>query len=117
MKSVFFIDKEKFLRTMLELVFKERGLDIYTIESGADCTYLIDDLTPDLIVADLATLSPDIETFFSSFEERNITVPILALGMESDWDQLEKFQDRFVGLEKKPLSPTGIVEKLEAYCV
>lgn len=116
-KSVFFIEGEKFLRDMLELIFKDRGLSIYTIESAADCVYLIDDLKPDLIVADLNTLIPNITPFFSALDEKGLSIPILALGHASTWDELKEFQSRFVGFEHKPLSPTGVIERFSKHCL
>lgn len=56
-KKVFYIEKEKFLRSMMELALKSKGAEIYTVESIADNFYLIDDLTPNLIIVDENTVT------------------------------------------------------------
>lgn len=55
-KRVFFIESEKFLRDMAELLFKNRGYEIYTTAKIKDHFYLLDDLLPDVVVFDLGTV-------------------------------------------------------------
>ena len=54
-KRVFYIEKEKFLRSMFELALRAKKTEIYTVESLKDNFYLIDDLHPDIIIFDQET--------------------------------------------------------------
>lgn len=54
-KRVFYIEKEKFLRSMFELALRAKKTEVYTVETLESNFYLIDDLRPDLIIFDLET--------------------------------------------------------------
>ncbi len=54
-KRVFYIEKEKFLRSMMELALRAKKAEVYTVETLSENFYLIDDLAPDLIVFDRDT--------------------------------------------------------------
>lgn len=54
-KRVFYIEKEKFLRSMMELALRAKKAEVYTVETLTDNFYLLDDLKPELIVFDLDT--------------------------------------------------------------
>lgn len=55
-KRVFYIEKEKFLRSMLELALRAKKAEVYTVETLTENFYLLDDLKPDLIIFDLETV-------------------------------------------------------------
>ena len=115
-KSFFFIDREKFLRDMVELSLKEKGLAIYTIDSAKDCIYLIKDLTPDLIIVDLDTLLPNLEDFFSGLDQDNIKPHILSIGTQDGWSKLGSYQSRFIAFEEKPLIASGMSDRFLKLC-
>lgn len=54
-KKVFYIEKEKFLRSMMEIALRAKKAEIYTVETLDENFYLLDDLKPDLIIFDLET--------------------------------------------------------------
>ena len=54
-KRVFYIEKEKFLRSMMELALRAKKAEVYTIGTLEENFYLLDDLKPDLIIFDLDT--------------------------------------------------------------
>jgi len=52
-KRVFYIEKEKFLRSMFELALRAKKAEVYTVETLEDNFYLIEDLKPEVIIFDL----------------------------------------------------------------
>lgn len=58
-KNVFYIEKEKFLRSMLEATLKAKVESIYTVETLENNQYLLEDLKPDLVIADFSSLKKD----------------------------------------------------------
>ena len=54
-KRVFYIEKEKFLRSLMELALRAKKAEVYTVETLSDNFYLIDDLAPELIIFDFET--------------------------------------------------------------
>jgi hypothetical protein len=49
---VFWIDKNKFITGMLEEFAKKFDVKLYTLNSLEGCSYLLDDLNPDVVVLD-----------------------------------------------------------------
>lgn len=54
-KRVFYIEKEKFLRSMMELALRAKKAEVYTVETLESNFYLLDDLKPELIIFDFET--------------------------------------------------------------
>jgi response regulator RpfG family c-di-GMP phosphodiesterase len=54
-KKVFYIEKEKFLRSMMEFALRAKKAEVYTVETLEENFYLLDDLKPDLVIFDLET--------------------------------------------------------------
>jgi response regulator RpfG family c-di-GMP phosphodiesterase len=54
-KKVFYIEKEKFLRSMMEIALRAKKAEVYTVETLEENFYLLDDLKPDLIIFDQET--------------------------------------------------------------
>lgn len=54
-KKVFYIEKGEFLRSMMEFALKAKGAEIFTVDTLENNFYLLDDLTPDLILFDVET--------------------------------------------------------------
>lgn len=60
-KRVLYIEKEKFLRSMMELALRAKDAEIHTVETLQDHLYLLDALKPQLIIFDLETCSTNPE--------------------------------------------------------
>ncbi len=112
MTSIFYIEKEKFLRTMMENICKNKGIDVYTIDSAEDCLYLIKDLASDLIIIDLETTKGCLSTFLDSLKDDQISASILATGQQSDWEDIGDLKGKFSHFEPKPLVVDGLLERL-----
>ena len=55
LKKVFYIEKVEFLRSMMEFALRAHGAEIYTVATLENNFYLLDDLSPDLILFDVGT--------------------------------------------------------------
>lgn len=106
-KKVFYIEKEKFLRSMIEMALKSKSAEIYTVDSITDKFYLLDDLSPDLILVDLASVSAlELEEILKKSAGKKIAFT----GSPED---LEKNSSLEVSLKlEKPLVVNKISEKI-----
>lgn len=112
MTSIFYIEKEKFLRSMMEHLCKTKGINVYTIDSSEDCLYLIEDLTPNLIVIDLSSTAGNLASFLDSLKATGLNATLVATGIEKDWEDLGEMREQFAGYEPKPLVADGLLERL-----
>ena len=69
-KSIFYIDKEKFRTKALELACKQQGIDIYTQNDFDSARHFILDISPELVLVDLESLTAanDIEQIRDPFQ-------------------------------------------------
>lgn len=102
---VLYIEKEKFLRQMLETVFKNRGAKIHTEASIAEYFYLLDDLAPKRVVLDLGSVSRD---EVQKVIEKNKFQVILT----GDSKQLADFSDVNLIKITKPLIVLNIFDQI-----
>ena len=93
MGLILWIDQNTFASSLLEKVFKKKGLEFYTIPHARDFVYLVDDLKPALIVLDSATIRQDLETFRNQYEnsESLRKSPVVVIG---NWSELEFIQEK-----------------------
>ncbi len=113
MTRLFFIEKQKFLRDLLDKSAKLEGLDCYTIDSADDCFYLIRDLGSELIIADIETLGLDVGGFFTRLEKEGLSqIPVVAIGKPECIKNLGDYSSKVVRIIEKPLPATGLIEKL-----
>lgn len=68
-KKILYIEKEKFLRQSLELFFKKLGYEIYTLETLDLHEYLLAELSPEVILADLDSISDDQMSLLKELKE------------------------------------------------
>lgn len=52
-KKVIYIEKEKFLRQLMEAALKSKGAEIFSVETLTNNHYLIDDIQPEILIIDL----------------------------------------------------------------
>jgi DNA-binding response OmpR family regulator len=95
-KKVFYVEKEKFLRSMMELALRAKKAEIYTVETLNENFYLIDDLKPDLVIFDLDQSPSDLETLY----EYSNRTRLVATGPASSENSLDK---RVKGFLPKPI--------------
>jgi DNA-binding NtrC family response regulator len=113
MKRLFYIEEEKFLRDMFELTAKNEELDCYTVESSADCFYLIKDLQSELIIIDIKTVSPQIDEFFANLEKEGLSqIPVVAVGRSEDIEEFGANKSKVLRIIEKPLPATGLFDKI-----
>lgn len=108
-KRVFYIEKEKFLRSMMELALRAKKAEVYTVETLADNFYLIEDLKPELIIFDLDTLTNDgpevMEKLFSYANQAKI----IMTGAPGSENSMNKNVSGFI---PKPIVAHNLAEKV-----
>ena len=104
-KRVFYIEKEKFLRSMMELALRAKKAEVYTVETLSDNFYLIDDLKPELILFDLDLPASDLEKLY----EYSNKAKLIATGPVGSENSLDK---RVSGFIPKPLVAHNLAERV-----
>jgi response regulator RpfG family c-di-GMP phosphodiesterase len=103
--NVFYIEREKFLRSMFEVAFKNKQEEIYTIETIVDHYYLIDDLKPALIIFDVKSVGTELEKVLSLSDKSTL----VATG---DSEDKEKVAGRVKDFILKPIPATNLVKNI-----
>lgn len=82
MGLVLWIDQNTFASSLVEKVFKQKGLPFYTIPHARDFLYLVEDLKPAVIVLDRETALQDIEVFRNQYEASEVLrkTPVIVIG-------------------------------------
>lgn len=115
MGLILWIDQNTFASSLLEKVFKKKGLEFYTLPHARDFVYLVDDLKPALLVLDQITISRDIEAFRSQYEasENLRKTPAVVIG---NWSGLEFIADKRgeLGRTFDPFEIPSLLERLSA---
>ncbi|AUN99392.1 hypothetical protein DOM21_03990 [Bacteriovorax stolpii] len=106
-KRVFYIEKEKFLRSMMELALRAKKAEVYTVETLNENFYLIDDLKPNLIIFDLDNNPADLERLY----EYSQGTKLVATGPVGSENSLDK---RVSGFIPKPLVAHNLAERVLA---
>ena len=104
-KKVFYVEKEKFLRSMFEVALRAKKAEIYTVETLKENFYLIDDLKPDLIIFDLDQASSDLETLYG-YSDR---IKLVATGSPESQKGLDS---RVRGFLPKPIIAHNLAERV-----
>lgn len=101
--NVFYIEQEKFLRSMFEIAFKNQKQEIYTTDTITENYYLLDDLTPAIILFDVKTVGQELEKVLS-YSDRAVLV---ATGNEEDRILVDGRVKAFI---LKPIAATNLVK-------
>lgn len=104
-KRVFYIEKEKFLRSMMELALRAKKAEVYTVETLSENFYLLDDLKPELIIFDLDQKPSDLEKLY----EYSKQAKLVATGPIGSENTLDK---RVSGFLPKPLVAHNLAERV-----
>lgn len=108
-KKVFYIEKEKFLRSMMELALRAKKAEVYTVETLTENFYLLDDLKPDLIIFDLETVvlaGSDAMEKLLSYQHVAKLIMAGTVGSENTMDS------RVKGFLSKPLVAHNLAERV-----
>lgn len=101
-RTVVYVEKEKFLRDMMEKAITTAGVRIYTY-ADSDCMHFIQDLEPDLLVLDAATINDD---FLS---ELPAEIPVVLVGFPNE---IEKIAKPVSSRMEKPFGPFDLVAEI-----
>lgn len=104
-KRVFYIEKEKFLRSMVELALKAKKAEIYTVDTLSENFYLIDDLKPQLVLFDMDATPQDLEKLYMYHDRLKLiaTGPI---------DLMSTLDPRVSGFIPKPIVAHNLAERI-----
>lgn len=72
-KKIFYIEKSQFLRSTMEFALKAKGAEIYTVDTIENNFYLLDELSPDLIIFDVETVGDYLQNL-SEYSKKAVLV-------------------------------------------
>ncbi len=104
-KKIFYIEKVSFLRSMMEFALRAHGAEIYSVDTLDNNFYLLEDLTPDLIIFDLDSIGENLE----KIKEYSTRAVLVATGNES---QQASVSDQVKMYLIKPLQAKNIAVKI-----
>jgi DNA-binding NtrC family response regulator len=112
-KSVFYVEKEKFLRSLFETALKAKKREIHTVESLQDNLYLLEDLTPALVLLDIETIekTPELIPAVFDYKATHPGVKIVTIGSV---EQQSRYRDRTDGFFSKPIEVSQLAHKIIA---
>lgn len=110
-KCVFYVEKEKFLRSLFEVALKARKQEIYTVESLQKNLYLLEDLRPQLVILDTETVksTPELVRDVFNYRIKYPGVKIVLTGREEDIEVLGERADAFL---LKPILATNLASRI-----
>ncbi|MEA9355481.1 response regulator [Bacteriovorax sp. PP10] len=108
-KRVFYIEKEKFLRSMMELALRAKKAEVYTVETLAENFYLIDDLKPELIIFDLDTAQASGPEALEKLYSYATHAKLIMTGAPSSENSMNKIVSGFI---PKPIVAHNLAERV-----
>ncbi len=114
--KAFYLENEEILRSAMSRVFEKSKHEIYVIETTKEWSYLLKDLSPDLIIADWQSIieseDGDLDKITSSQIPAVFTIgPIIKIPSEL---QKSKF---ILEVIRKPISPFSLLKIVEKFFV
>ncbi|MBL6989803.1 MAG: hypothetical protein ISR65_08490 [Bacteriovoracaceae bacterium] len=115
-KSLFYIEREKFLRNMLEMASISESVELFTTEDIVRDFHFIADILPELIVLDIQTVIDDVTWFFENLDNvpEAAQIPVLVTGSIADLDLISEYRCRILGIIKKPITTKNIAQVILA---
>lgn len=112
MGLVLWIDQNTFATSLIERAFKKKSQPFYTLASVDDFAYIVEDLSPSLIVLDGETYDKNPASFLKQYEGsvKMQDLPFIILEPKSDFGFIKKK----IGELKKPLDPFRLADQLTA---
>lgn len=116
LRSVFYIEDEPDIRTVVSLILSSRSIKVWQFESGADAIEKATECVPELILMDLTMDEMDgIETLERLREipgyQKIPCVFVTARIDQPSHDAIDRFEN--VSVIRKPFDPTTLVSELE----
>ena len=113
MGLILWIDQNTFATSLIEKVFKRKQLPFYTLPGVEDFSYLVDDLSPVLIVLDGETFIQNPEAFLKQYEasQKMQEIPFILLEPKGEMGFIKKK----IGELKKPIDPFELPEILAKF--
>lgn len=110
MGLILWIDNNNFASSLLEKVFKKRGLAFYRLSGANDFSYLVVDLKPALIVLDQKTALESLDKLKLQYEASTELqqTPFMVLG---EWNGLDFIQHK-AGELPRSFDPFEMADRL-----
>ncbi|MBL7664927.1 MAG: hypothetical protein JNM93_07315 [Bacteriovoracaceae bacterium] len=113
-KQVFWIDKERFVCELVSSALKTKNIACYTHQEPDNFQFLIEDMQPEALVVDLATISESPNDFFKSLAKGQVSskTPLIVLGSNEEYESIKAFGPNIRGHITKPISPMDIGDQI-----
>ena len=116
MPKVLYLEKDEFLRDMVELCFENHPIEVHTRDKLSEYLFLIEDLKIDLLLLDVRLYRMEWENLRElSQGASSLVLPSIELWAVGTEKELGWLDDRGIKVTHrlvKPLSPTFLMQKL-----
>ncbi|OUR98605.1 hypothetical protein A9Q84_04100 [Halobacteriovorax marinus] len=111
MKKLYYIEQETFLRDMVEGLCKQNSdFECYTTDEGRESLYFFNDLKPDFILIDWATIAEYQEKLL--VELNSVTQIPFGLTIDPQVQVPKPWQERATLILDKPLEAKSLLKKV-----
>lgn len=107
MKKVFYIEREEFLRKMLEKAFPKLEIGLCTSPMASDCEYLVEDWSTELLLVDISTAFETKNEFLSLLRGADASqIPVAYVGYseKKEKELMEELVGKAITFFPKPLN-------------
>lgn len=112
MRNLIIVEKEDFLRDMVELCLEEENIEVIGLKDASDFEYLLIDVKPQIFMVDIDSIKPNENEVIKSFNAHHPETVFVFMGVK---DQASFLEDHALDAPfmVKPLSPNGLKDRLE----
>src|SRR5688572_28046826 len=109
-KYILYVEKEKFLRSLFEAALRAKKQYIHTVDTLQNNTYLLDDLSPALIILDWETVGTSAElSTVLDFKKSHATTKLLVTCSSEQKNEIPFAVD---GIITKPIEVNQLAHKI-----
>ena len=114
LKQVILIEKTKFVYRLISSILGDNDVRCYCLDQLEDFSYLLEDLSPQVLLVDFATASQDWDLFWYGLN--NSQYKDFKKILYGDQQELDHFEDKdsFDDILVKPIDVTQLYEYLKA---
>lgn len=115
MRNLVIIEKQDFLRDMVELCLEEENIEVIGLKDASDFEYLIKDVKPQIFIVDVESVQGHKQEILDSFKKYHPPTGETLFVFTGVSDDKAFLKDNSIDAPFlcKPLSPNGLKDRLD----
>ena len=112
-KRIVIVEPSQGTRFITEYTLSNRGYDVYAYPSATEAKENLNQINPDLVIADFTITDADVIDFCSEIQSKS-SAKCVIMCMKTDEDFLSRVKEaKIAGVLKKPFTGSGLLEMSE----